>query len=158
MRGNKIHHEGTKDAKVFVNSNSELRTTILQNLRETRKFFASRNSRIRIFLAPSRQERQVRKSFFTLRLCVIAGNVPILFGCGFAALGSLRFSPLFWLRLCRARFFAVRFFLLRRQIYFLGCGFTCLSMRGEPRHHIGDLLRTHGLARDVRAPIRHPQI
>src|SRR4029077_18974052 len=60
---------------------------ILENLRETRKFFASKNSRIRTFLAP---RRQVRKSFFTLRLCVFAGNVPIPFGCGFAALGSLR--------------------------------------------------------------------
>jgi hypothetical protein len=65
---------------------TEVRPPIFSKANQkTRKFFASRSSRIRIFLAP---RRQVRKSFFTLRLCVFAGNVPILFGCGFAALGA----------------------------------------------------------------------
>src|SRR5215471_19367056 len=33
-----------------------------------------------------------------------------------------------------------------------------LAMRGKPRHHIGDFLRTHGLARNIRAPIGHAEI
>src|SRR6201981_2415358 len=77
-----------KDAKStkFKNNNFRiLRTTILHNLRETRKFFASRNSRIRLFLAP---RRQVQKSFLL---------------CAFASLREMfRF---FWLRLRCARVF-----------------------------------------------------
>ena len=40
----------------------------------------------------------------------------------------------------------------------LGCEQTCLSMRREPCHHIGNLLRTHGPPRDIRAPVGHAQI
>src|SRR4030095_17267608 len=45
------------------------------------QILASINSRIRIFLAPRRQERQVRKSIlFLCGLCVFAGDNPN-FGC-----------------------------------------------------------------------------
>jgi len=99
----------TKTSDIFDSKLCVLSTTILQNLRETRKFVAPRNYRIRILLSPRRQERQVRKSNFFLcgpfdraqgMLCAFpstwlravslsnrARDIPRL-GCGFAALGS----------------------------------------------------------------------
>jgi hypothetical protein len=56
MQGNKIHYEGTKDTEILDNSNSELRVlriTIVQNLRDPRKYSG------REFLPPSRKGAKV---------------------------------------------------------------------------------------------------